>query len=327
MEAGLPEDTASARSIPSALEIAQADSSKIIDSILAGGHLFESDAFLLTASTGGGTGSGAVAVMTQVIKNRFPEKPVYDMLILPFEHEENNEERAVYNTALCLKSVNSIANAVFIIDNQRYVRNDSSLMGNLKAMNQLIVEPFFDLLCAGEEAKAKFIGAKTLDAGDIMQTLIGWTVIGYGKSDVPVFNFPFGKSSFRNKSNQTNKGILTMEEAFSRISVDCNPADVSRALFLVSGPANEINMNIIKEVGEYLRSRCPQAIIRNGDYPRERSILNVSVILSGLSHVEKIKNYYTKSSELVPQFQKRNEEREAKLKEMEDSGKDIPSLI
>ena len=125
-------------------------------------------------------------VMAQHIKERYPDKPVYAMVILPFEHEEQNEERTIYNTAVCLKSTNSVADAVLLVDNQRYVRKDFSLKNNLSQINSMIVEPFYNLLCAGEEKRSKFIGAKTLDAGDIIQTLLGWTVLGYGESRVAV---------------------------------------------------------------------------------------------------------------------------------------------
>jgi len=39
------------------------------------------------ASTAVGTGSGAIPIMVQMIKSRFKEKPVYALIVLPFEHE------------------------------------------------------------------------------------------------------------------------------------------------------------------------------------------------------------------------------------------------
>ena len=307
--------------------VAREDSDKIFDAIVSNRRLFETDAFLLIASGGGGTGSGAISVMTKLIKERFSYKPVYDLIVLPFEHEEQSEERSTYNTALCLKTVSSIADAVIIFDNQRYVQKDSSLINNFEAMNRIIVEPFFDLLCAGEESKVKYIGSKTLDAGDIMQTLTGWTAIGYGRADVPMFNFPFGKSGFRGKINQTHRGIQAMEEALFQMSIGCNPADASRALYLVSAPVDEMNMHIVKEIGEQLKIMCPKATIRNGDYPRERNIIDVNIVLSGLSNVAKVREYYKKSLVMIPEFQKRQADRENSLRELEELGRGIPSLL
>jgi len=309
-------------------EVAKSDGDKIIDATRSAKRFFEADAFLLAASTGGGTGSGAISVVTQLVKERYPDKPVYDLIVLPFEHEETTEERTIYNTAVCLKSVSSVADAVILIDNQRYIKKDSSLRNNMARINELIVEPFYDVLCAGEEKKSKYIGAKILDAGDIIQTITGWTVIGYGKSHLPVLNLSLTKKSdFRNKSTEIHKGIHAMDEAVTELSLTCNPHDADRALYLLSAPPKEMNMDLVKELGEYLRGICPSATIRNGDYPRERGVLDVTVVLSGLSNVERVRKYYSKSLELIPEFQRRREEMEVKLKDLRDSSMSIPSLV
>ncbi|MFC1909839.1 tubulin/FtsZ family protein [Chloroflexota bacterium] len=309
-------------------EIAKADADKVVDAIRSAKKFYEADAFLLIASAGGGTGSGAVSVLTQVVKERYGDKPVWDLIVLPFEHEETTEERTIYNTATCLKSCSSVADAIFLVDNQRYVKKDASLRNNLSRINEMIVEPFYDLLCAGEEKKSKYIGAKLLDAGDIIQTVTGWTVIGFGKSQLPLLSLPFTrKSDFRSKSTEIHKGINAMDEAISELSLSCSPADADRALYLLAAPPKEMNMDLVKELGDYLRSLCPLATIRNGDYPRERGALDVTVVLSGLSHLEKVREYYSRSVELIPEFKKRAEESESRLKDMDNVGKDIPSLL
>ena len=308
-------------------EIAREDADKVIDAIRTAPRFFESDAFLLIAGAAGGTGSGAIPIMTQHIKERYMDKPVYNLIILPFEHEETTEERTIYNSATCLKSANSVADAVILIDNQRYVRKDFSLRNNLAKINALIVEPFYNLLCAGEEKKRKYIGAKMLDAGDIIQTLVGWTVMGYGKSQVSLFRFPFGGRNFRGKSTETHKGIQAMDEAISELSLRCNPADSHRALYLLSAPAKEMNMDLVKELGNYLKDIVPEAVIRNGDYPRERGLMDITVILSELSEVEKVRGYYTKSTAFIHEIKEREEEIERKIEGVEEAAKDLPSLL
>ncbi len=309
-------------------EIARDDADKVIDAIRTTKQFYETDAFLLIAGAAGGTGSGAIAVMTQHVKERYADKPVYAAIVLPFEHEEQTEERTTYNAATCLKSTYMVADAVILIENQRYIRKDASLRNNLAKINALIAEPFYNILCAGEEKKPKYIGAKLLDAGDIMQTIVGWTVIGYGTSPVPLIRFPGERTrDFRKKGAETQKGIQAMDEAISELSLKCNPEDSRRALYLVSAPSREMNVDLIKELGDYLRSMAPQAIIRNGDYPREKGSLDVSVILSELSDVEKIRYYYTKSTKLIPEMKKRQEETKVKLKAIDETSKDIPSLL
>jgi cell division GTPase FtsZ len=309
-------------------EIAKEDADKIVDAIRTTKGFFETDAFLLIAGSAGGTGSGAISVLTQFLKERYIDKPIWDLVVLPFEHEESTEERTVFNVATCLKSCYSVADAVFLVDNQRYVRKDSSIQTNVTKINSMIAEPFYNLLCAGEEKKSKYIGAKLLDAGDIIQTVVGWTVVGYGKTMAPLFKLPIElRSDFRKKGSEIQKGIQAMDEAISELSLKCNPADCRRALYLVSGPAKEMNMDMVKEIGDYMRDIAPEAIIRNGDYPRERGLVDVTVLLSELSDVEKVRDYYIRSTDLIPEFKKRQEETEDKLKALEDVSRDIPSLL
>jgi len=308
-------------------EVAREDADKVVDAIRATRHFYETDAFLLIASAGGGTGSGAISVITQHVKERYGDKPVYAAIVLPFEHEEQTEERATFNAATCIKSTYAVADAVMLIENQRYIRKDSSLRNNLSKINALIAEPFYNLLCAGEEKKPKYIGAKLLDAGDIMQTIVGWTVMGVGNSQVPILRFPGERTrDFRKKGTETLKGVQTMDAAISELSLNCDPTDSRRALFLVSAPDKEMNVDLVKELGDYLRGLAPEAIIRNGDYPRERGNLEVTVILSELSNVEKIRYYYTRSTSLIPEMRRRQQETESKLRELVEASTAIPSL-
>jgi hypothetical protein len=118
-----------------------------------------------------------------------------------------------------------------------------------------------------------------------------------------------------------------MDEAIANLSLRCNPIDSKRALYLVSAPAKEMNIDLIKELGTYLKGLAPEAIIRSGDYPRERGTLDVTVVLSEFSDVEKIRNYFTKALDLISSLKKRQEGIDSKYKSIEVSLKDIPSLL
>ncbi len=308
-------------------EVAKEDADKVIDAIRTTKRLPEADAFLLIAGAAGGTGSGAIPIMTHYIKERFIDKPVYNLTVLPFEHEEETEERTIYNAATCLKSSYLVADAIIIIDNQRYIRKNASLINNLTKINSLIAEPFYNLLCAGEEKKPKYIGAKLLDAGDIIQTLVGWTIIGHSTSYLSFLRFLFERTrDFRKKVVETQKGVQAMDEAISRLSVHGNPADSRRALYLVAAPAKEMNMDLIKDMGMHLKNLAPDTIIRSGDYPRDKGSLDVSLILSELSDVAKIRNYFTKTISLISTIQKRQEGIQTDTA-LDGSLKDIPSLL
>jgi cell division GTPase FtsZ len=308
-------------------EIAHDDADKIVDIIRNTEGFADTDAFLLIASAGGGTGSGTISVFSQYIKERYIDKPVYNLIVLPFDHEVQTEDRTVYNVATCLKSSYLVADAIFLIDNQRYVMKDSPITQNLAHINQTIVHPFFNLLCAGEEKRPQFIGAKILDAGDIIQTLVGWTTLGYGQAQTkskPIFG---GSTDFRDKASETQRGSNALDQAISSLSIRCNPLDSKRALYLVSAPSKDINVEMIKELGTYIKNIAPEAIIRSGDYPREKGSVDITLILSEISDIEKIRGYFSKTINLISEIKRRQEGSINVQRGIDISIKDIPSLL
>jgi cell division GTPase FtsZ len=310
-------------------EIAKADADKVIESFRKSQRFFEADAFLVVGGAAGGTGSGATPILAQVLRERF-EKPVYALIVLPFEHEERTEERSVLNTAVCLKSISGIADAVILVQNQRYIKKDSSLKSNISRINDLIVEPFYNLLSAGEEKKPKHIGTRVLDTGDIKMTLVGWSAIGYGEIPLSRFGIPFVGSDgpkFMTKSLDTQKGIQAMEFAVSELSVKTKTSDAGRALYLVTAPSHEMNVELIKELGDYVRSIASSATIRHGDYPRGKNKMEITLILSELGDVAIVRDYYARSLQLSKEIIERQKVKDKKHSLDDDASKDVPTLI
>ncbi|MFC1952318.1 tubulin/FtsZ family protein [Chloroflexota bacterium] len=309
-------------------QIAKQDGDKVISAIRSTERFYDSDAFLLIASAAGGTGSGAMPIMAKMLKERFKDKPVYALIAMPFEHEEKTDTMTIFNSATCLKAIYSVADAVFLVDNQRYIEKDSSLINNLAAINKLIVEPFYDLLCAGEETKSKRIGAKLLDAGDIIKTLKGWTVLGYGVAKLGAIRLPFLRGrNYKKKSTETIKGIQTMDQAISNLSLQCDPKDSASALYLLSAPTEEMTMNLVKELVDYLGEAAPRAMVRYGDYPRGESTLKITLILSQLNSVDKIMEYYDKVPQLVQEDEQMREENDRRLNKIMRASRMVPSLF
>jgi cell division GTPase FtsZ len=308
-------------------QLARENSDKIIDALRVTSKFYETDAFLVMGSTAGGTGSGSMPVIVDIIKQRYRHKPVYALAVLPFEHEETAELRSVYNTATCLKSVYAVADAVFIADNQRYLRKDSSLLNNMVKINRQIVAPFRNLLAAGEQTKRKNIGARVVDAGDIIQTLGGWTTIGLGKSEVGLFRpLVEKKRHFRRKSTETHKGLHALDEALSELSLGIRTEDARSAMFLLSAPSKEMNLDIVKELGDYLKELSPNAMIRGGDFPKERGDLNVTVIMSQLCDVDRITQYYDRLEDIIPQMKQMAKEAKVKTSQLEKKWANVPIL-
>lgn len=288
-----------------AAEIAREDADQVIDAIRRMPRLSECDAFLLIAGAAGGTGSGSISVVSQFIKERHKGKPLYNLIVLPFEHEERTEERAIYNSATCLKLASKVTDAIFLVDNQRYVRKDESLKNNLDKINARIAEPFYNILCAGEERQAKHMGTRLLNAGDITLSLSGWTTIGCGRVPLPLAWIPAKLSRlFGKKESEPGKVVDAMEEAVEELSFSCNPKEAGQALYLLTGPGRKMNMTMIEKLGDYLRDLVPNAMIRHGDYPRGSGYLDVSMLLSALTSVEKVERYYIEAASAISTIQK-----------------------
>jgi cell division GTPase FtsZ len=277
-------------------EIFKKEAEKVVDALRLMKRYQEADAILVIASGAGGTGSGGMPIILQSMKERYVDKAVYGLVVLPFDREVRDEERFITNTAICLKSSYAVSDGVFLFDNQKHIQQNSSLIRNIVRINQLIIEPFYYLLCAGEEKNHKHIGSKLMDAGDFIQTVKGWTVMGHGESPLPFSRrLPFRSIDFDKKSRETDIGIKAIEEAISRLSVKCSPSDGDTALYLLAAPAREISMDLLKALGNYMKNITADSTIRSGDYPIRKNLMSVDVIFSQLEPVERIKKIYKAS--------------------------------
>lgn len=58
------------------------------------------------------------------------------------------------------------------------------------------------------------------------------------------------------------------------------------------GSGEEIGTDLIKYLGEYMKNIAPDASLRYGDYPIEKGLIDVTVVLSGFPTLEKIESYF-----------------------------------
>ena len=309
-------------------QLAKEDGDKVLEAVKVSPQFYETHAFLVVAGTAGGTGSGALPIICRAVKERYISKPVYALAVLPFEHEQTTESRSVYNTATCLKSTYDIVDAIFLADNQRYVKKDASLISNIDTINRMIVEPFYDLMCAGEVTKAKHVGARTIDAGDIIASLEGWTTIGLGRHELPSFRFPWEirKRTFREKALESFRGTQALDATISDLSLTCSPKDAAKAIYIISGPEKEINMDMVKSVADYVKELAANALIRGGDFPGEKHFVDVTLILSHLSFVPRIKDFYEQATQYAQEHQGQIEETKKRIQSLAEIGKDLPTL-
>jgi cell division GTPase FtsZ len=309
-------------------QLAREDGDKILDALKSERRFYESHAFLVVGGTAGGTGSGSLPVIIRMLKERYVNKPVYALAVLPFEHEQYSESLSVYNSATCLKSTYEAADAVFLADNQRYVKKDASLANNMEKINRIIVEPFYDMMCAGEVTSRKFVGARTVDAGDLIASFEGWTAIGIGRTELPAFRFPWeiAKKQFRDKATESFRGTQALDAAITDLSVSCNPADSAKSIYIMSGPAKEMNMDMVKTISDYIAELAPNALIRGGDFPGEKHFIDLTLILSQLSHIPRIADMYEQATRYAETHQCQIQDTQEKIHQLSELGRELPLL-
>ncbi|GAI38033.1 unnamed protein product [marine sediment metagenome] len=118
-----------------------------------------------------------------------------------------------------------------------------------------------------------------------------------------------------------------MDQAISNLSLKCDPKDSASALYLLSAPVEEITMDLVKELVDYLGEVAPRAMIRYGDYPRGESTVKTTLILSQLNYVDKVMEYYDKMPKLTQEKEQMQEEDEIKLKKIMKASRMVPSLF
>jgi len=309
-----------------AAKIVKDNCSVITDQVLKSKKFYESDAVVVIASGGGGTGSGMIGWVVKELKQRMLTKPVYAVIVLPFGYEEKGEVSfALVNTAKCLKSVNQYADAVFLLDNERFAQRQEGLSENMKMINRAMVMNFYDLFCAGEEKVRKHIGVKVVDAGDIKQSLEGITTIGRGEINLSTF-YRLHKESFREKTKEGLAIAGALDQAINNLCLTSDLEQARKILCLICAPRDIITLGAISEITTLLQERSPLAEIRQGDYPRRSKEISVTLVVSKLTESERMESLYDRAEELEKKKEVIDKESEEKIKEMHGHSQRIPDL-
>jgi cell division GTPase FtsZ len=163
----------------------------------------------------------------------------------------------------------------------------------------------------------------------MIASIEGWTAIGMGRTVLPSFRFPWevNKKKFRDKAVESFRGTQAMDATLSDLSIACDPKDAGKALYIIAGPGRELNMDMVKNVSEYVKELSPNAIIRGGDFPGEKHFIDVALIFSQLSFVPKIKDFYEQATAYAEEYKEQITESKVKIDELSIIGKDLPSLL
>ncbi len=324
-------------------EQARKEGKKITSTIGDYGDVYSADAILVIATTAGGTGSGSIGVIVDLLKDAF-KKPVYAMLVLPFENQYDDPD-SMANTATCLKKVleNSKADAIFLFDNEKFTRKYTDTFSQI---NRRIADSFMDILCVGEETDRRYVG-EVLDANDVIRILKGPTAIGVSHGAVPKRQRSWfgwlkahsnGTQHFAAAKGQIDRAKNVVSQALAELSVDCEMRnadgsfvyDAESVLGLFSGPPHESTAEIVEMMDNHFSERVPGASRRKGTYPgRTSDTISVTVIVSGLGEglaKDQINWFYKRATSMISTVKKNRKSRDSGWVESAKLAEQLPAL-
>ena len=298
----------------------------------------QTDAFLIIAGLGGGTGSGGSPVLAQRLKELYTE-PVYGLGVLPAV-----DEGSLYslNAARSFMTFVNQVNCLFLFDNGAWKKEGETLSEAYRYMNEEIVRRFGLIMGAGEATNVTSdVGDVVVDASEIINTLGtgGVATVGYAVEELAESNSGggvIGKLRGRFKKDlgsvdrldtTTRITSLVRRAVMGRLTIPCDVKTAEKALILVAGPPNELNRMGIEKSRQWVESMIQGTEVRGGDYPVPNSKFVASaVLLSGVSDIPRIKEIQkaaVEAQEKIKDFKSQKEDKFEELLETDESLKPL----
>jgi len=279
-----------------AAEIARTDFPEIrraLDSVT----MRKLDGVLVVTSLGGGTGSGAGAVVVERLQEMY-DKPVYVLCVLPAADEGG---QAALNAARSIRSVVPAADSTLLFDNDRWVDTDADSEERYERANRELASRVVTLF-ARDDADPSSIGANTLDSSDIIRTLSpgGAASIGYASTELDtgggllswLLSILPGGGADEPSDERTAAGKiqnLVNQSLNSQLTLPCDVTSAERVLVVLSGPPEELSRRGFESARQRLEEETETVEVLAGDDPRAgSSTVAAVVLLSNVTEVPRI---------------------------------------
>ena len=296
----------------------------------------QTDAFLVIAGLGGGTGSGGSPVIAQRLRELYTE-PIYALGVLPA-----SDEGSLYtlNAARSFMTLVNQVECLFLFDNESWKQEGETLNEAYNFMNEEIVRRLSVIIGAGESmGSGAEVGDMVVDASEIINTLAtgGIATIGYAIEElesksggvIGKLKNPFKreKGSIDRLDTTTRIASLVRRAVMGRLTIPCDIKTAEKALILVAGPPEELNRMGIEKSRQWVEGMISGTEVRGGDYPVPNSKYVASaVLLSGVSEVPRIKEIQKAAADAqdrIKDFESKKEKNFDNLMDSDDSLKPL----
>lgn len=251
--------------------------------------LYKVDAFLVVAGLGGGTGSGGVPLIVEQLRSVY-DQPVFVLGVLPSSDEG---KLMADNAKQAIEELHKVSDGILLFDNDIWRKEGIPLQECYKFMNHELIKPIPYLMGAGEVGGNK-VGIKVVDASDIMATWQDLAYIGFSELKARTWKnkFLFFKRRTSIEEIDPVLACLTVVKnaAGMRLSGRCDTKQASKALMLVAGPSDQLNMEGFSQAKGWLQNYVEDsAEIRGGDYPLNNvDELSGIVLLAGFQEIPRL---------------------------------------
>ncbi len=260
--------------------IMQSDVDEVVD-VLDGRISTETEAIVLLAGLGGGTGSGGAPVLARRLREIY-DRPVYVIGILPGQNEGSLYQ---LNAGRSLKTLVNETDSLLLIDNDAWRSSEASVHEAFEETNQRIARRVGLLFASGEAVEG--VGQSVVDSSEIVNTLRhgGLATIGYATA----------RASEKSQENVTTIGSLVRQALRSNMSVP-DATDAQAALVIIAGRPAAIPRKGVERARTWLEDDIGSQQVRGGDFPLDDDGLAAIVLLGGVERSDQITSFMERAS-------------------------------
>lgn len=281
------------------------------------------DAFFVVAGLGGGTGSGAISMVSKSLKQIYDE-PVYSIGILP---AENEGDIYTLNAARSLKALLPVCDATILVDNGAFLRSGESVRQAYDRINSDVVKRLGILFRSGETRSRAQVAEMVVDASEIINTLKAGGICSIGYASEAIKKEGFLSRLLKKEQYQIGKASrivsVVKRSVKGRLLLPCDYKSANKALIIIAGPPDQLDRKGIEKAREWLEATIAGTEVRGGDYPLPKSnYVGCVVLLAGIASAPRVISMLQRAKYV----QERVGEEPRKEKDLEDLLGEIENL-
>ena len=262
-------------------EIMQDEATEVMDG-LDGRITSETEAVMVVAGLGGGTGSGGAPALAREL-GRVYDIPIYVLGVLP-----GRDEGGIYqaNAGRSLKTVVRESDAVLLIDNDAWRESGESVQEGFDAINRQIAQRVGVLLASGEAVEG--VGESVVDSSEIINTLRegGVASLGYATAEA-------SEDAAENVNTVTS---LARNALLTSMSLP-DAVEAEAALLVIAGRPERISRKGVERARSWVEEETGSLQVRGGDFPLDSERLAALVLLCGVERSRRVEEFMERARE------------------------------